>query len=160
MQKREKQFLIEMTPILTMLNSHWFEPGKKSPEGYNYACTYCDMGCSTHISHDEDCLFDRAKRVLEKLQEVDNDPKYLKDWKGQDRALSDVVEIRDGEKLRQILKIMFNGSLNMLIPLDYADPVNEGVVCECSVFSEKREHNQDCPRINMSKALSRLLSPV
>ena len=158
MEKRKETFLKEMIPLLERLNQQWTSPGALSPSGHNYACLYCDMNCSRHDQHDEDCFTDRARRVFEAFKVIENDSELLYDYKGQKRDEESYLDLVKYRKVRIILDVFFK-DIHHFIPFDYTAD-NVGVICTCATFEDDLTHHQeDCIFQALSKTISKLLRP-
>lgn len=161
MSKRKLKFIEEITPTLVKLESFWFPPGMKSPEGYDYGCGFCDMECGGNQRHDPDCLPDQAKKTLEEFRKIDEDHSYHKNWRGDDYSQEEILEIRNYWKTKVALETMYK-HLDHLIPLDYKDPHNKSVICYCYRFDKKNnknKHSQDCVMNALAQALANLYTP-
>ena len=63
-------------------------------------------------------------------------------------------------KARLILREFYGPLLLTIIPLNYADPGNVGVVCECNFYrghTEFLEHAPDCIFVGLARALEEVL---
>jgi hypothetical protein len=158
-QLKEQKFLEAISPVLNKLADEWFEPSLKSPEGQFYACTYCDMECGGTERHDKDCLSDLAKKVLEKMQGIDESVAFTSSIKGEPRLPEAIFELRSSAKMRVILKEFISVKLMSFIPLDYTDKDNKNVGCFCNFFESRKNqgsHQKDCVIVNISQALADL----
>ena len=154
--RRQKKFLREVLPILQTLDSQWFPPDKTNDAGQNYACLYCDMNCSRHDKHDDDCLYQMAKDTLKKLEEIDQAIPLLRDFRGNLYSKEDVDGIITKRKVEAILAMVYKDPPRF-IPLDLDDPSNRGIVCFCGLFSEETtRHGDDCMIEKLAKVYSNL----
>lgn len=162
MQKRNMDFVSKSLPIIEQLTRQWFPPGLKSEEGYSYGCMYCDMQCDGS-GHDRDCILDLAKQVFEKIQEIQSDPRYLKDQQGNNRPLEDVQEMRYYWIKNHLLGEFYTPLMQDLIPLDYQDPSNKSIVCLCMHSGYggriKQQHSPSCVYQRLANILSDLYKP-
>lgn len=159
---RRTKFLQAVLPVLQQLDKEWFHPGKKSPEGYYYACGYCDTECGGHERHDPDCLSELGKQTLEEFTRIDQNKEYDFHKVGRDaghpREPEDAASLRDFFKDRAVIKILYSTDLGQLIPLDHKDPANKSTVCQCyiRVVSKKyfNEHHEACVIKKLADALA------
>lgn len=158
--KREA-FLRDMSEVLGELNDKWFPPDKKTPDGnHYYACSHCDLNCSMHDKHDDTCLYQMAKNTLEKWKEIENDTKWDLDWKGKPRDPEEIVSFRKHYKYYAVFS-HFIKNVSAFVPLDYTDPGNQNVVCQCSMFNAKFDrHAKNCIEVRVAKILRNLLKPT
>lgn len=152
-------FITKIKVVLEQLNSEWFEPNKKTPDGLHYyACTYCDMECGGHNNHDHDCLAQMAKNTLEAWNRIDIDNQYDLDYKKKLRLMKDILSLKEWAKYNAIFE-HFIIDVQDFVPLDYSEPANEGVICTCCIFDgtgDEDQHDPKCPYVQVSQALSEL----
>jgi hypothetical protein len=161
MTSRETKFLAAVLPLLIRLDGDWFPPDKKTDDGGYFACTYCDMGCGGHKSHDPDCLAQLAKDTLAAFIRIEHDNKFEKDIMNLPRPENDVFALRESSKVRYLVTSFYGIILNRLIPLDYRDPDNENVGCSCNLFSPElrlKNHEHDCVMVGLANAISELFN--
>lgn len=162
MQSRDLEFVQNMLKSLKKLETEWFPPGLKSPEGYFYGCGYCDMECGGNEAHDLDCLPQMAKNVLLAIKIIEMDQSYDTDHKGNPRLPEEAFSMRAFFMKQLILKDFFAPILSHLIPLDYKDPANRSVICSCYMkdqFKTKQrrlKHHRHCIYQELAHHLSQL----
>lgn len=160
MSTRKLKFINDSLKILNQLNSEWFPSSSKSPEGYNYACLYCDQGCSRHESHDDDCFLQLAKETLIKIKAIEDSDLFNLNFKGIERDTNEITLIKQNEIFYCILNSFFIPKMNELVPLDLLDIANKGVCCTCHMYAqEDRKHDPDCIHQKLALILSELFKP-
>lgn len=153
MQKRERQLIRGITPLLKKYSKQWFQPVKGK------SCTWCDQNLGKNDKHDDYCLYEISKNTLKKWDEI----KKSKAWDRKNRSNKDVKNFKDHAKLTFLFRMFLDK--RDFIPLDYDDPCNKRVVCTCywyfsnrpEVFKNKR-HHKDCPINKVAGLLSKLYS--
>ncbi len=156
--KNRNRLISNITPILIQLDSEWFEPSEKSPEGYNYSCGHCDMFCGGNESHDPDCFLDQAKKAIIEFRKIDLNPKYETNFIEEVYSKEEILEVCNWSKTNYLIRAFFPAILHLLGPFDYEDPENQHVVCSCYYGSNQRQHTADCPVVNLSRILAEYIS--
>lgn len=157
---REEKFLNEITPIILKLDEDWFPPDQKTPDGQHYyACSWCDMGCGGHVSHDPDCYYERARMLVREWRKIEIDPKNRVNPLGP-LSPEDTQHVFNFKKVQATLDVFLKPLLNRLVPFDY-DPSNKGVVCTCSTFEESTmdKHSPNCVEQKIAKIVSDFFKP-
>lgn len=158
---KRKYFLDGILPILESLNSKWFPPDKKTPDGkYFYSCSYCDQNCGQHDKHDDDCYYQRAKNTIEAFNDLDLSDKWNLNHDGTPRKQNEIDYFKNYMKYRAVFK-HFIQDVSDFVPLDYSDPANKSIICQCHHFGRsKNDHDPSCVNLQVSKILRNLFEPT
>ena len=147
MQKKNRDFVDAMLPVIQTVKGEYLTGYLKNPEGITYGCGYCDMYPKNHSN---DCLAQQAVNCFEKILEIKNKNYHVVEESN--------IEIQYREMFYVIFNEFVNPNLTYFIPTDYSDPSNKNIGCPCihAVFGRKREHSNHCIILKTAKALSRL----
>lgn len=154
MSQKYDLFVEETTPIFKDCANQWFPAGKTNEEGITYACSFCDLNYGTADKHDDDCILDLSKKILEEYKTIEADPKFTTDYKGVLRTSKESRELMNFFKARAALSLLLPHFSHFII-----EPLTPGVCCVCNFYNEyleKLEHHPNCPYKKIAVSLSKM----
>jgi hypothetical protein len=175
-KNKRTKFVEAITPVIHALNEEWHPPDTKiihtDGKEYYLACRHCDLNCSRHDKHDDDCIVQLGKNLKEYWDEVDATDNFNLGYNGEtgkwdrQRTPEEIKEMKDWKKYMSFFeKFLKQTSYDMMVPVDYQDPNNNNIICSCWMYwhrdedADRRQHWPKCPTFLIASALSDLYRP-